>query len=137
MTTMLNDVAEEARRAATGAPANRLAERLAETVGARASVAAVFGEPIRAGDLTVVPVAKVRWGFGGGGGQSDVAAAAPASGSGGGGGVAAGPVGYIKINPDGATFHPISDPRPSPTELLAWGIALGIVIRAVSKLAGR
>lgn len=106
-------------------------------MGAKATVQAVFGEPIKQGEVTVVPVAKVRWGFGGGGGRSEAAPEVPASGSGGGGGVAADPVGYLEIGPAGATFKPISDVRPSPAFLLAVGVTVAIVIRALARLLGR
>ena len=128
---------ETAQRVAAGNPADGLLERLAVLVGAKATVQAVFGEPIKQGDVTVVPVAKVRWGFGGGGGRSEAAPEVPASGSGGGGGVAADPVGYLEIGPAGATFKPISDVRPSPAFLLAAGVTAAIVIRALARLLGR
>jgi uncharacterized spore protein YtfJ len=64
--TMLSEQMEAARVSA-GDPTDGLLERLAEMVGAKAKVSTVFGDQIRQGDLTVVPVAKVRWGFGGGG----------------------------------------------------------------------
>jgi hypothetical protein len=76
----------DGRRAAGAMPPDRLIERLAELIGARAGIQAVFGEPVRQGAVTVIPVARVRWGFGGGGGRSDAAPDGPASGSGGGGG---------------------------------------------------
>ena len=41
-----------------------LLERLADRIGGHAHVKAVFGEPIQQGDVTVVPVARVRWGIG-------------------------------------------------------------------------
>lgn len=75
----------DAREAADATPADRLIERLAELIGAKAGVRAVFGEPVQHGGVTVIPVARVRWGFGGGGGRSDAAPDGPASGSGGGG----------------------------------------------------
>ena len=110
MTTM-QPVMDEARQAAEGGPAQQFVERIAERIGAQASVKAVFGEPVDRGDLTVIPVGRVRWGFGGGagdGGGSD------GSGSGGGGGVAAEPIGFIEIGPSGAAFRPIVSPYPSP-----------------------
>jgi uncharacterized spore protein YtfJ len=138
VTTMIDEAMEQAREDVSAGPRDRLVERLAERIGGTATVAAVFGEPIRAGDLTVVPVAKVRWGFGAGSGQSERSPSAPpASGSGGGAGVSAEPAGYLEITTVGATYHPITDARPSPLLLLAGGIALGIVIRAVAKLTGR
>lgn len=125
---------DEVRRARSAAPADRLLERLAELIGAKASVQAVFGEPIRHEGLTVVPVARVRWGFGGGGGRADGPASGPASGSGGGGGVAADPIGYLEIGPDGAAFRPIRESHPSPLFLLASGMTAAIVLRAIARV---
>src|SRR5439155_1648437 len=82
---------ESARRAAQATPVEGLVERLAAQFGAKASVDAVFGAPIVQEGRTVIPVARVRWGFGGGGGSSDGTPTGTASGSGGGGGVAADP----------------------------------------------
>jgi hypothetical protein len=137
VSTTFDEATESAERSAAGGPADRLLERLADLVGARATVQAVFGEPIRQGELTVVPVARVRWGFGGGGGQSDAAPTAPASGSGGGGGAAADPVGYLEIRADGTAFRPIASPFPSPGFALAAAFAAAIVLRALARLAGR
>lgn len=67
------------RNTAGAAPADRLLERLAELIGARAGVQAVFGEAVRQDGLTVVPVARLRWGFGGGSGRSAAAFNGPAS----------------------------------------------------------
>jgi uncharacterized spore protein YtfJ len=126
-----------AREAADAMPADRLIERLAELIGAKAGVQALFGEPVRHEGLTVIPVARVRWGFGGGGGRSDAAPDGPASGSGGGGGVAADPIGYVEIGSDGATFRPIREPYPSPVFLVASGLTAAIVIRALARLIRR
>ena len=115
-------------------PADRLLERLAELVGGRAGVTAVFGEPIRQGELVVVPVARIRWGFGGGGGRAEDAPSGTASGSGGGGGVAGDPVGYIEISGDEAIFRQIHAPYPSVGFLLASGVTAAIVIRAFARL---
>ena len=134
--TMLSEQVDAARVSA-GDPTDGLLERLAEMVGAKANVTTIFGDPIRQGDLTVVPVAKVRWGFGGGGGRSEAAPSGPAAGTGGGGGVSADPVGYLEIGPTGATFRRISDAFPNPLFLLATAIATGIVIRSMARLLGR
>ena len=124
----------DAHDAASGGPADHLLERLASLVGARAGVQAVFGEPVRHEGTTVIPVARVRWGFGGGGGRSAAAPSGPASGSGGGGGVAADPIGYLEIGSDGATFRPIRDPYPSPAFVVACALAATLVIRALRRL---
>lgn len=124
----------EGREAAGPTAADRLLERLAELVGAKAGVQAVFGAPMRHGERTVIPVARVRWGFGGGGGRADGPEGGPASGSGGGGGAAADPVGYLEIGADGAAFRPIREPYPSPLFLIASGLTAAIVIRALARL---
>jgi uncharacterized spore protein YtfJ len=41
-----------------------LLERIGQTVGQRAQVSAVFGGPVERAGLTVIPVAKARFGFG-------------------------------------------------------------------------
>ena len=128
---------EQARihaQAASRMPADLLLERLAEFIGAKASVRAVFGEPVRHDGLTVIPVARVRWGFGGGGGRSDAAPNGRSWGSGGGGGVAADPIGFLEVRPAGAAFRPISQPYPSPAFMIAAGLTAAIVIRALSRL---
>jgi uncharacterized spore protein YtfJ len=87
------------------------------------SVDAVYGDPIERGDRTVVPVARVAWGFGGGGGQEDGPASIDAaddtdddtvadefdderggSGVGFGGGVRASPVGALEVTDEGTRF---------------------------------
>ncbi|MFL5725842.1 MAG: spore germination protein GerW family protein [Chloroflexota bacterium] len=127
---------EDARRAAGGMP-DQILEKLVERVGGKASVQAVFGEPIQRGTKTVIPVAKVRWGFGGGTGTGPVdesGGAATGSGSGAGGGVTAEPIGYLEIAEDGASFKPIASLYPSPLFLLAAGLSGALVIRAVARL---
>jgi uncharacterized spore protein YtfJ len=134
MTTQTMDATGEARRAGGPTSADRLLERLAELIGARAGVQAVFGEAVRHENLTIIPVARVRWGFGGGGGSADGPPSGPASGSGGGGGVAADPIGYLELGPEGAAFQPIREPYPSPLFLVACGLAAATVIRALARL---
>jgi uncharacterized spore protein YtfJ len=69
-----------------------LAERL-QTTGVRT----IFGEPISAEGRTIIPVARVAYGFGGGGGLSGKQAGqsrdVKGEGAGGGGGVRAVPAG--------------------------------------------
>jgi uncharacterized spore protein YtfJ len=153
-----------AKKAGDGGRIDDFIERLADRVGAKASVRAVFGDPIERGGITVIPVAKVRWGFGGGAGSAPVAmgpgrpdddlspfsdigpagSAAAAederpqgSGSGAGGGVTASPVGYLEIGPEGATFKPITSVMPSPGFVLAAGATTALVVRALAKLVRR
>ena len=87
-----------------------LLERIGETVGQRAQVSTIFGEPVQREAVTVIPVAKARFGFGGGGG-SGARESDQGSGGGGGGGVAVSPVGYIELRVNGAEFKRISSAR--------------------------
>lgn len=127
----------DAVRAAEGGSSEAFLERLAERIGGRAGVEAVFGEPIERGGITVIPVARVRWGFGGGmgSGTGGEPAGPPqsGSGSGGAGGVGVDAIGYLEIGPGGATFKPLQ-PYPSPMFLVASAFATAIVLRALTRL---
>jgi uncharacterized spore protein YtfJ len=132
---------DEARRAAAGSLADTFLERLAAQIGARAGVEAVFGAPVRQGDLTVITVARTRWGVGGGsgvgpatGGDDGAEAVAMGSGSGGGGGMTADPVGYLEIRDSGAVFRPIGPVQPNPLVVIAAGIATWLVLRGLARL---
>jgi uncharacterized spore protein YtfJ len=107
-----------------------LLERIGETVGQRAQVSTIFGEPVEREAVTVIPVAKARFGFGGGGGsgsrESD-----EGSGGGGGGGVAVSPVGYIEVRDSGAEFKRISTARDLAALVAAGSLAVLLLRRLV------
>ncbi|MEU2852841.1 spore germination protein GerW family protein [Streptomyces syringium] len=84
-------------------------ERLANGIGSRASVTVVYGEPVSAAGVTVIPVAKVGFGFGGGTG-SEAGAAKAGDGGGGGGKASARPCGFIEIKNGSATYKPLRNP---------------------------
>lgn len=147
---------DEARTAGEGSPIDGFVERLAERIGAKVNVKTVFGEPVERDGITVIPVAKVRWGFGGGAGtgpvgvgpglagddagtadQSAGASARQSTGQGGGGGATADPIGWLEIGPDGAVFKPIVPAMPSPGFLLAAGAAAALMLRALARLLRR
>lgn len=107
-----------------------LIERLIEAVGGRAGSQAVFAPSVERGGVTVIPVARVRWGAGGGRGWSPE----QGDGSGGGGGAAANPVGYIEVTEHGSVFRPIERPLTNPVLLLAGAVGLAIVLRALARL---
>ena len=52
-------------------------------------------------------------------------------------GVAADPIGYLEIGSEGAAFRPIREPYPSPAVLIASGLAVALVIRALARLIRR
>jgi uncharacterized spore protein YtfJ len=81
---------------------------------------AVFGQPFKEGDVTLIPVASVGYAFGYGSGSgrmtgtSSGAGGEPCgpgegSGQGGGGGGTARPMGYIRVSPDKVVYEPIMD----------------------------
>jgi uncharacterized spore protein YtfJ len=101
-------------------------QRLGETLGSTATVKSVFGEPIQANGKTVVPVAKVAYGFGGGFGAGKHGKKSDQQGKGGGGGVRAFPAGVLEITEESTRFIPFTDLR-----LLALAFAAGAAFGAV------
>jgi len=116
-------------------------EKMVDELG----VGAVFGEPIREGSVTVVPVAEVRFAFGYGYGsglrRGEEAGGDPSMDEGGGGGSGAGgraaAKGYIRISADDVKFEPVVD----ITRIALGGIAfaawsvfwVGRTLRAVGR----
>jgi uncharacterized spore protein YtfJ len=88
---------------------------IAEKLGAVARAATIFGDPVERDGVTVIPVAKARWGFGGGAGRRK-----DEDGAGGGGGVQVTPVGFIELKNGEAEFRPIR------AVSLPWTIACGL-----------
>jgi len=85
-------------------PDETLVERLGHLINVHANAKQVFADPIERDGVTVVPVAKVQWGFGGGGlGTGSIER------GGAGGGVRATPTGFIEIRDGHAEFRPIRD----------------------------
>jgi uncharacterized spore protein YtfJ len=89
----------------------------------------VFGDPVEREGITVIPVARARFGFGGGGGSGGPQGE-EGSGGGGGGGAMVTPVGYIEVGPAGASFKRIS----SPTDLLPVVVAASLAALALKRL---
>jgi uncharacterized spore protein YtfJ len=94
---------------------------------------AVFGEPFKEGDVTLIPVANVAYGFGYGSGSGKMTGSKPGaatdasgpgegSGQGGGGGGMARPIGYIRVSSDGVAYEPIMD--KSRISMLAIGMIM-------------
>jgi uncharacterized spore protein YtfJ len=117
--------------------------RLAEKLGPHGHARSVFGEPVTQGEVTVVPVAKVRWGFGGGQGHGAAAIGKATNsgdmvGAGGGGGVMVTPLGYIELKNGQSRYRPIVDPVVAVPLAIAGGLAGVVLLRAVVRtLRGR
>ena len=86
-----------------------------------ANVKAVYGEPIAVQGKTVIPVAKVIYGYGGGAGTGVDNSGARGEGGGGGGGAKAIPVGVVEVSDQQTRFVPITDRRK-----LAGAVVMGI-----------
>lgn len=111
-------------------------ERMLDTFGElreKANVKACFGEPVTVEGRTVIPVAKVGYGFGMGAGQGPSATIneggpemeVKEGGSGGGGGIASSPLAVVEVTAQGARVEPIIDEeRVVIASLLvaAWGV---------------
>jgi len=99
-------------------------QSMLESLRESASVRSVYGDPVAAGDRTIVPVARVAYGFGGGygsgestggefeaergepSGRSDEAGEAGEAGEGGGlgGGILVEPLGFVELDATGTRF---------------------------------
>jgi uncharacterized spore protein YtfJ len=100
------------------------------SLGEHAGVQTLYGEPLTAGDKTIVPVARIAFGIGGGMGRSRQTDADPGGGGGGGGmWFLGGPSGYLEITPSGTRYVAIGQ-----RTRLAGALLLGL---AVGYLAGK
>ena len=87
--------------------------------------------------MTVIPVGKVRWGFGGGSGRDSVDDGIDGKideGSGGGGGAMASPLGFIEIRDGRAEFRRVNDPMSAVPVILAAAVAAWVVLRGAKKI---
>ena len=105
-----------------------LLQSLRESILSQASVKAIYGEPVSAHGKTVVPVARIMYGYCAGAGTGGVGdSSARGEGGGGGGGVRAIPVGVIEISDQQTRFVPITNHRRLAGAVLA-GIGLGMLL---------
>ncbi len=102
-----------------------LARLRSEDIGHRAGAAAVFGDSVTQGELTVIPVARsmFRFSAGSGLGRTDT----PPSGRGGG---VFRPIGYIEITPRRARFRSTHDQRGL---IMLAVLGLAILLRTVAR----
>jgi uncharacterized spore protein YtfJ len=109
--------------------ATELIEQIGEKVGRSAQVSTIFGEPVERQGVTVIPVAKARFGFGGGGGQGSRERDEGSGGGGGGAGYVS-PVGYIEVREHGAEFKRIT----TRADLLALAVAGSLAALTLRRL---
>lgn len=114
--------------------AKELIEGAVEQLRSSASVKTVYGDPIVVDGKTVIPVAKVAYGFGAGHGSGTHAKKSPdgkapvaGEGEGAGGGIAARPVGVVEITGQETKFVPFGAPKKLMiTALVGAGLGLGL-----------
>lgn len=113
---------------------------LIDNIGALGSAKTAFGDPVFHGDVTVIPVGRVRYGGGGGGGKEmknkgeGTEKSKSEIGAGGGGGVNITPVGFIAITKDKAQFHRILDLTSAMQVILTVGISMWLTMRGARAL---
>jgi uncharacterized spore protein YtfJ len=105
-------------------------EHLQKTAG----VKTVYGEPLAVNGKTIIPVARVAYGFGGGsspkkatGTADDTTSTTDQTPGGVGGGMAAKPVGVVEITPEETKFVPFGQKkRMALIGLLGSAVGLGL-----------
>jgi uncharacterized spore protein YtfJ len=102
-----------------------------------ASVRNVYGEPVSACGRTVIPVARVGYGFGAGGRAGlSPETTTDRPGSGGGAGMSARPVGALEITEAGTRFIPFIDPVRLGMALVL-GLCIGVTVGRRRSAQGR
>lgn len=104
-----------------------------------ASVDKVYGDPIETQGKTIIPVARVAYGFGGGAGRpkhhngygAGDDGEEPEAGGGGGGAVAA-PYGVLEVTPDGTKLIRFGDVRRT-LGAVALGLLFGVILSSRRK----
>ncbi|HUJ20859.1 MAG TPA: spore germination protein GerW family protein [Bryobacteraceae bacterium] len=98
-------------------------QSLIEPLSKSATAKSVFGEPITASGKTIIPVARVAYGFGGGGGRRPHETSS-GEGEGGGGGVYAVPLGVIEVTEAQTRFVALNEKRKLVAAILV-GLGIG------------
>ena len=97
-------------------------QSISDRLEGTANVRTVYGEPIVAEGKTIIPVAKVRYGFGGGFGEGK-GSEETGQGGGGGGGVEVTAVGILEITPEETRYVSFED----RSRLIRAGFAVGLI----------
>lgn len=116
---------------------DRIMDGLASRFGGSSVAQTIYGDPVERDGVTVITVARVRTAAGAGAGSGS-GPAETGSGEGAGGGilVVGDPIGYIEITGGQAAFRPVRG-VPNPLAILAFGLAVAIMLRAIARILGR
>lgn len=101
-------------------------EDLMKKLADNAKATLIFADPVEREGMTIIPVAKMMWGFGGGGGSDKKNAA---GGTGGAGGIRTIPVGFIQLKGGKARFQPIFDAGKIIMLFAVWGLLGYLIVR--------
>ncbi len=109
----------------------------------------VFGPPRKENGRTIIPVARVAYGFGGGYGTAAAQKGRPGakqrgknastngeSGLGGGGGLRIIPAGLFEVSDEGARFRPVRGSLATTALTLAGGMLLGMILSRGDRRGG-
>jgi uncharacterized spore protein YtfJ len=111
-----------------------------EPLQTSAAVKSVFGEAVTGQGKTIIPVARIAYGFGGGSGKGIHPSRAgedkqsEGEGVGGGGGIVAMPLGVFEVTETQTRFIPLHDHRKLAGALL-FGLSLGLLFARRGKQA--
>lgn len=105
---------------------NQFLEDLIKKLADNAKATLIFADPVERDGMTIIPVAKMNWGFGGGGGSDKKGVT---GGVGGGGGIRTIPVGFIQLKGGKARFQPIFDAGKIIMMFAVWGLIGYLIVR--------
>lgn len=101
-------------------PVNELMERTIARIRETVDANTVVGEPIQAGEVTLIPVSKVSFGFGSGGSEMGGKNSKPLGenpfGGGGGAGVKVTPVCFLVVNGTNVRVLPVNAPAENSVD---------------------
>jgi uncharacterized spore protein YtfJ len=109
---------------------NMFIEGVVKKLADNARAAVVFADPVEREGLTIIPIARLSWGFGGGTGSDKKGTS---SGMGGGGGITAVPVGYIELKGGKARFSPIVDFSKIIPVAIVLSLLISLLLRRLAK----
>lgn len=133
-TTTTDGSSTDADADETGQSAVDLVRDTLERLHDSAHVDSVYGDPVAVDGKTVVPVARVAYGFGGGFGSGTDDEGETGEGGGGAGGARATPLGALEITDGETRFVRFSDASGKRLARLALAVGVGF---ALGRLLGR
>jgi uncharacterized spore protein YtfJ len=117
----------------------RFFQSIGEKIQGQTSISKVYGEPIETQGKTLIPVAKVTFGYGVGVGnvansedETNASHQTGAGGVGGGGGAVVTPIGILEITKENTRFIPIDD-RKKWFQIFIAGFTTALFLRRLLK----